>query len=470
MLKIIGNNQQPATRNQELATSNQQQGINNPQSFFCRVFSTLSIILLVIGGQSQTTLSLDSAIIIGLENNFQIRISQEQYNIAELNNRWGTVGRFPSIGLGLASVNRYDNTPMFDTSAFEYGRGDQYSNSLTPYVNLQWLLFDGLSVNMSKQKLDMLESYSLGYSTIVVENTIQAIILGYYLALLEEERLKVLESVKGLSGDRYNYEMLRKDIGSAVTFDVLQAKNSYFSDSTNYLLQQLRVKNAYLRLNLLLGEPPTVKFTIIDSFKVELQIYAMDDLMNKMLANNRTLLNQYVNQEILKKDVSIAKSNIWPTLSMNAGADYTQGWYDWEKHQKNTYLFDYYANFTLSFNLFNGGNTRRAIESAKISEKIGEIEIVQAKQTLENLLVNQFDLYSIRKQLLEVAEVNLESAELNMQIATEKYRNGTINSFNFRDVQLIFLNASSNKLNAVYDLIDSQVELLRLTGGIITER
>lgn len=124
----------------------------------------------------------------------------------------------------------------------------------------------------------------------------------------------------------------------------------------------------------------------------------------------------------------------------------------------------------LCLNLFNGGNTRRAIESAQISEKIGEIEILQATQTLENLLVNQFDLYIIRKQLLEVANVNLESAELNMQIATEKYRNGTINSFNFRDVQLIFLNASSNKLNAIYDLIDSQVELLRLTGGIITER
>jgi outer membrane protein TolC len=203
---------------------------------------------------------------------------------------------------------------------------------------------------------------------------------------------------------------------------------------------------------------------------VELQYYELNDLKNKMLANNRTLLNQYVNQEILKKDVNIAKSNRWPTLSMNAGADLTQGWYDWEKHEKNTYLFDYYANFTLSFNLFNGGNTRRAIQSAKISEKIGEIEITQAKQTLENLLVNQFDLYSIRTQLLEVANVNLESAELNMQIATEKYRNGTINSFNFRDVQLIFLNASSNKLNAVYDLIDSQVELLRLTGGIITVR
>ncbi len=435
-----------------------------------RIFSILSIILLVVSGQSQEPLTLDGAIIKGLENNFQIRIAKEQYSISELNNKWGTVGRFPSINLGASSINRYDNTPAFDSTSFEFDRSGQYSNSLSPYLNLQWLLFDGLSVTMNKRKLDLLENYSLGYSTIVVENTIQSIILGYYLALLEEERLKVLESVKGLSGDRYNYEMLRKDIGSSVTFDVLQAKNSYYSDSTNYLLQQLRVKNAFLRLNLLLGEPPEVQFALVDSFQVELQYYELNDLKNKMLANNRTLLNQYVNQEILKKDVNIAKSDRWPTLSMNAGADLSQGWYDWEKHDKNTYLFDYYANFTLSFNLFNGGNTKRAIQSAKITEKIGEIEITQATQTLNNLLVNQFDLYSIRRQLLEVAQVNMESAELNMQIATEKYRNGTINSFNFRDVQLIFLNASSNKLNAVYDLIDSQVELLRLTGGIITER
>jgi len=95
---------------------------------------------------------------------------------------------------------------------------------------------------------------------------------------------------------------------------------------------------------------------------------------------------------------------------------------------------------------------------------------MEIKLTLSNLLVTQYELYSIRKQLLDVADVNLESARLNLEIATEKYRNGTINSFNFRDVQLIFLNASSKKLNAIYDLLDSQTELLRLTGGIVSEQ
>ena len=431
----------------------------------------LLIVLLTLGPiltEAQQPLTLAGAIAKGLENNFQIRIAEQNFNIAALTNAQGTVGRWPSITLGLNNINRYDNTPELDSATFTFKRDDIYSNSLTPYVNVRWLLFDGLSVTMNKQKLDLLEEYSAGYSTIVVENTLQAIILGYYNALLEQERQRVLDEVKDLSGDRYAYEMMRKELGSAVTFDVLQAKNSFLSDSTNYLLQELNVKNAFLRLNLLLGEPPSVQFSLTDSFQVELQQYVLTDLMDKMLSSNTNLLNQYVNQEILKKDVRISKSDLWPTLSMNTGMDFTQGWYDFNKNEANTYLFDYYANFSLSFNLFNGGNTWRAIKTARINEQIGTLQMQELKQTLENLLVTQFDLYRIRRQLLEVANLNLESAQLNMQIATDKYRNGTINSFNFRDVQLIYLNAASRKLNAIYDLIDSQTELLRLTGGIVS--
>ncbi|HSG68247.1 MAG TPA: TolC family protein, partial [Bacteroidales bacterium] len=130
---------------------------------------------------------------------------------------------------------------------------------------------------------------------------------------------------------------------------------------------------------------------------------------------------------------------------------------------------DYYANFTLSFNLFNGGNVRRGIQNARIGERIGELEIAEMEISLANLMRNYYELHKIRKELYMVSVANLESASLNMEISTDKFRSGAINSFNFRDVQVLYLRAAAAKYEAIFNLIDIQVELLRLSGGIITE-
>ena len=54
--------------------------------------------------------------------------------------------------------------------------------------------------------------------------------------------------------DRYDYLLAKKELGNSVTYEVLQAKNSFLSDSSNVLLQSLNLKNAKMNLNLLLGE------------------------------------------------------------------------------------------------------------------------------------------------------------------------------------------------------------------------
>ena len=58
-------------------------------------------------------------------------------------------------------------------------------------------------------------------------------------------------------------------------------------------------------------------------------------------------------------------------------------------------------------------------------------------------------------------------ADKNVDITTEKYRNGTISSFDFRTVQNNQLIAAVQEQQSIYNLIDSRVELMRLTGGII---
>jgi outer membrane protein TolC len=416
---------------------------------------------------AQEQMSLADAIRIGLENNFQIRIIENTVDIARNNNTWGTAGLFPTITLGINQANRYDDLPdQFQTNE----RSQSFTNRVSPFLNMQWNLFSGFSVHMTKDKLAALEKFSEGNAVIVVENTIQGIILAYYNILLQLETLKTLDELKQLSRDRYEYVNYRKDLGAAVTYDVLQAKNAYLDDSTNYLLQQLNVENAYLYLRLLLGEESDIQYELTDEFGVVEREFSYDSLLVQMKSDNANLRNQYVNQEILKKDVQIARSAVYPYLNLNAGFDQFNNRIqviDGETNYTNN--LDFYVNFTLGFNLSNGGIIRRAIQNARIEEEIGMLEISELEVSLSNQLKNALDLYNIRKQLYDVSLVNVESAKLNLEISTEKFRSGAINSFNFRDVQVIYLRASVSQLQAIFNMIDSHSELLRLTGGIIRE-
>jgi len=130
---------------------------------------------------------------------------------------------------------------------------------------------------------------------------------------------------------------------------------------------------------------------------------------------------------------------------------------------------NFYGNFTLSWNLFSGGNRKRAVQIAKIDEGIGLVALDQMHLELNNRLANLYEFYQVRQELLMVARENLEAAELNMQISKEKYESGAINSFNFRDVQLIYLQAALGELQAIYAFIDAHTSLLRITGVIIQE-
>jgi outer membrane protein TolC len=130
---------------------------------------------------------------------------------------------------------------------------------------------------------------------------------------------------------------------------------------------------------------------------------------------------------------------------------------------------NFYGNFTLSWNLFSGGNRKRALQIAEIDSDIAEIQLTDMQHDLDNSLANLFEFYQVRKELLTVADENLAAAQLNLQISRDKFEAGAINSFNFRDVQEIYLRAAQGKLEAVYNFINAQTSLLRLTGVIVQE-
>ena len=423
------------------------------------LFIPLLMISLLVQAQEEE-LSLSLALEKAMENNYGIIISKSETEIAGINNDWGIAGRYPMIDFSGGSYNSYDinNTANYS------------NNRLSAGIGLRWTIFDGFRVKVTKDKLDQLESLAKGRLAVIVETTIQDVIMSYYLVLLQQEQLVVLKDVMTLSKDRYDYEQSRYEMGSTASYNVLQAKNVYLNDKALFMNQEMVVRNSVRNFNFLIGEEAIRTWEFSEEFSPGTGDFKLGDLLDKMIASNQTLQNQYANLLLQQNEIKLKKSTLYPSLDLSAGLKN-----DWIRINRDgsdpseLNGLNSYGNILLSYPLYAAGTRKRAIEVARVNEEIANVEINQIKHSLTNQLMNIYDFHEVRLALLEVAEESLEAAQLNMDIAGEKFRTGAINSFNYRDIQLIYLNSAIRRLNAVYDVIDSRTNLTRLIGGFITE-
>ncbi|MEQ9378491.1 MAG: TolC family protein [Imperialibacter sp.] len=447
-----------------------------------KILLTFGMALVILNSYAQTEepkiteLSLSEAIATGLDNNFSIKIEKQNIDIATRNNSWGQAGLYPSLtfnlsqGLGRSEIGE-------NPSAFAYGAFQ--SRNLQPSLALSWGLFNGFNVRITKERLELLQQQSVGNATVVVETSIQGMVEAYYTVRLQEEQLRIFERSLLLSKDKYNYSKLKGELGSAVTFDILQDKSAYLTDSSNYVTQLFNVQSAKRNLNLLLGIDVETTYELTDSLTVEVQQFTLDELYARMVANNSNLKNQYINQEIFKRDIGIATAAMYPSVSLSLGANKnfqvqntTQATFRSGEPGRagiESVNTNYNANFTLSFTIFNGGRIRRQIENARVNEQIAAIRVDELKQSLKNSLINTLEFYRLRARLYQIAIENRQTAEFNLTLGEDRYRNGTISSFDFRDLQLNYLRSALSELQTKYNLVESEVELMRLTGGILEE-
>lgn len=412
--------------------------------------------------QEKNDLSLEDALNRALQNNYGIITVKKNKDIAEIQNAWGNTGILPNIRFvtsGNISENIYD--------------GDNYTTKqLNSSIELNWNVFRGFRAHIQKDRLEELERLSKGNVAVVVENTIHSVILAYYHVLLADEKADIAKNNMELSRDRFKRRQHSKEIGASVTYELLQAKNAYLKDSSDYLSAKSSYSNAVREINYLMAEPLENKYDFVSEFLPQTTDFDYDVLVNRMLKNNKILKNQYMNLKLARLDVKSAKSLYYPSVSITGSAGYSeldQSSKTINQFNQNRPGFNTSIGISLSYTIFDGNSRERALRAARLEKEISEVMTEDMEQELKNQLAQEYELYEVRKQLLNVAGENLESAELNLDISRNKLENGTINSFNFRDVQQIYMDASYDYQNAVFRVIQSYHTLLRLTGGIIDE-
>ncbi len=430
----------------------------------------LLIILLPNLIYAQDTLSLIDALKIGLNNNYDIQISKKKKDISRINNSWSNAGALPTISISgnkEESISDQSNNP---TSFVPY---QIKASSINSNANIKWTLFNGFAIRANKKRLENLEYISNNNTVLTIENTIQGIILQYYNCIIQKRKVKLLQKVVKIAKERLEYQKTKYELGVSSKIDLLQIENSMLTDSSNLIIQQLNYINSLKNLNLTLGQEINKDWFLIDKINNDIKLYNLKDLENSTISNNANIRNQYFNLQLSKQDIKLSMSPFFPIISLNSGAAYNESTYDigdLASTMDNTgESINFFANFSLNLRIFDGGKLYQNIKALKIQHQINELQLNKVTKDVLYELSLLYDEYKGRINSYNLNKKAFDIAKTNYDLANDKENRGVINSFILRDIETTYINSGINFQQATYNLVESKISLIKITGGIIQE-
>ncbi len=423
---------------------------------------TILIILFFLSGISvsaQEVLSLEKAISVCLENNYDIQIAENDVKTYKNSASASNAGLIPRLDLS-AGVNYADNT----TKA---GTRDVTSRTTTTNagISLSYTLFDGLANINNYAKLKELVKGGELTARQQIESTIYQLVNSYYSAVINLENMKVYSEMLEISRERYDKVKLNMEYGKATGLDLLNAEVDYNRDSINFLDSRNSYLESKRNITRALAMKPDYKFDVIPDIP-SFGEYEFDELMKEMLSENSSY--NFIKNNIKRNelDLKIAKGSYYPTLNLSSTYGYNQSATDFGVSM-NDPNSSFSAGLTLSFNLFDGGQKSIKAQNSRIAIENSKLQLENEKLQLATDLKNYFSDYTHNLDILRTNETSLKAAEQNFLRSKEYYELGQITSTQFREAQVNYSQARVNITISKISAKLSEVSLIYLTGNIL---
>lgn len=423
------------------------------------------LFLFSINGFSQQMLSLEDAISIAIQNNYNVQIARNAALIDKTNNTIGNAGMLPQVNLIFGNNNNINNTRQQFFSGDERTGNNVNTTNLNANLQLAWTVFDGMRMFATRERLKEIESAGQLNTMIQMENTIYQVMSAYYNIIQHKKRISTIGKAIELSLERRSLAALKKELGTSSSFPVLQADVDINADSAALIRQNLLLKNTKILLNEILGRSPDTEFEINDYLEPTL-LPDYQDMLSKAETNNKWLQMTDKNIKISEINIKQWQANRLPSVDVNLGYNFTRFSAEIGVLKFNQNLgFSY--GLTGRWNIFNGFNNKREIQVAKLNLESGKLSKEQSRLSIHTDLFTFYTNYLAAVEMAEIEKKNINIAKENLNITSEKMRIGTIQSLELRQAQLNLVDAEFRKIMAEFDAHMAILEIKRLTGDLI---
>lgn len=423
----------------------------------------ISFHLLATVNYGQISLTLEDAVKTAIENNFNIRIAQNNAVIQGVNNTRGNAGMLPDVALNFGQTFNINNTKQeLANGEIRQGNGAQ-SRNLNANVQANWTVFDGMRMFVTKDRLEQIENFGKINLQLQIENTISDVMSTYYAIEHQMRRIETIHQAIGISRDRLALAKLKKEAGTGSGIPVLQAEVDINADSSNLINQEMVLKNLKINLNRLMATDADNDFKVMAT--QDISVPNIQDIVIMANQRNKQLMLSEKNIEISKLTIKQWQTNQYPTLDINLGYNFTRmnaeiGLIKFNQNAGINY------GLTGRWNIFNGWNNKREIQVAKLNLETEKLNKENLSAQLEADIYTLYNEY-VNAQLISGQEdKNISVAQQTLDITNERMRFGTINDLELRQAQLNVTDAQFRKIQASYTAKIAMLALNRLAGGL----
>ncbi|MEW5737663.1 MAG: TolC family protein [Myxococcota bacterium] len=162
--------------------------------------------------------------------------------------------------------------------------------------------------------------------------------------------------------------------------------------------------------------------------------------------------------------ISVASADYWPRVSVN-------GTYGHAAPSAEFFFSDWglqnslSAGFNLSWDLFNGLAHKANVERARVELTRAEREQVQAVVDLETELRRTLNTLETELEVLKISEKNLELAQQQEKLETERFSAGANTSLDVRNAQIKLTQAQLAVVQGKANVAVARAALYRVVGG-----
>ncbi len=380
----------------------------------------------------------------------QIKAMETQQRIAADQTTLAKTSRLPEVS-GTATYSHVYPVPKVQLPGSDFTFQPVPSENINAGIEARQLLLD-FGKSGSQIRKSQAQAGLLGVQTAEAREELAYQVANVYLNItflqdniaVQDANIHLLEETETMVENKLKH-------GDAIDLDLINTRvklESYRNkkvDFTNSLQKQLAA------LEYLTGEQ--LKDSVHSDFAWA--IPPAEDFDHN--AAMRTSLEK---EKVAETGIDIAKAQYKPSLFLNAGTGFKNGYLP----EITTPKFNYYAGVSLSVPIYNGKKLRTQEHMAATEAEIAKLHTQDVKESLKKEAAQQNADLSAGRERLQTAEVLLQQANRALTLAQSRYRNGVITYLDLQNAQTSLLEAQLSKIQYQYQLSLAGLELMHLSG------